>query len=463
MILVNDLIKPLRRVRGMYYGWWLVGLAAVVMSLAIVPFFYGMPIWFVALEHEFKWSRFKLTSAMSLTRIEGSIMGPISGYLLDKVGPRIMVLIGLLIMGSGFVLFSMVRELWHYYAAFIVMSVGTGLGTWLAMMTVMNSWFVRRRATAMSLVSVGFHLGAAALVPVLAWSVGGLDPNNADRFIDNFGWRDTARGIGFLIIILAFPISRIVRNRPEDHGLRPDGDRPTQAPEAVGQARKPQANPDEPAFTWQQAIRTRTFWLVSIGHGCTSVVIVTLMTQLGPMLTDQGFSLRMVGWVISAYTFVGIVFTFVGGYVGDRWSIRLAIFGFCTIQSLAVIVLLLTNGSTIMVFIFVALLGISMGRAGMSTAIVGVYFGRRVFASIMGIGQLPMNVLMFVLPPFAAYMFDTTGSYTVPFSILAVISFIGSVLYLLLGEPNPVEASPTRVENETQLESGEYSNAPDDG
>ena len=89
MILVNDLIKPLRRVRGMYYGWWLVGLAAVVMSLAIVPFFYGMPIWFVALEHEFKWSRFKLTSAMSLTRIEGSIMGPIRACPINQVRFRI--------------------------------------------------------------------------------------------------------------------------------------------------------------------------------------------------------------------------------------------------------------------------------------------------------------------------------------------------------------------------------------
>jgi len=144
-----------------------------------------------------------------------------------------------------------------------------------------------------------------------------------------------------------------------------------------------------------------------------------------------------------------------GGYIGDRWSIRVAIFGFCIFQSVAVIVLLLTNGNTIMAVLFVLLLGISMGRAGMSTAIVGVYFGRRAFASIMGIGQLPMNVLMFVLPPFAAHMFDTTGSYVVPFSILTVISFIGAALYLFLGEPNPAASSRTGVEDETQRGSGE--------
>ena len=73
-------------------------------------------------------------------------MGPVAGYLIDKLGPRRMVLIGFLIQGAGFLLFSQMHSLWQFYLAFIVMSMGGGFGTWLPVMTVLNNWFRRRRA-----------------------------------------------------------------------------------------------------------------------------------------------------------------------------------------------------------------------------------------------------------------------------------------------------------------------------
>ena len=414
----------MRKATGAFYGWWLTGVAAFIMILGSVPMFQGMPAWFIVLEREFVWSRAQLSLAFSFTRVEGTIMGPVAGYLVDRLGPRKMVLLGMPLLGTGFLLFSQIHHLWQFYGAFVVMSMGAGLGTWLPMMTVLNHWFLRRRSLAMALAMEGFALGGIVLVPALAWAV---DPDVPGRL----GWRLTSAGIGIAIIVLAFPISRLVRDRPELYGLHPDGELPSPA----ASAGRPATSEGPPDYTWQMALRTGTFWLITIGHACSSIVIVTLMVHLGPMLDDRGFSLQTVGWVVAAYTGVGAIFTLIGGYVGDRVSIRLALFAFSVVQSAAVVVLLVAH-TELLAYIFAVLLGIGFGgRTPLTTAIRGAYFGRRAFASITGVSMIPMNILLLVAPLFAGIMFDQRGSYTVPFLAVAIVSFFGAAMFLLLREP----------------------------
>ena len=428
--------------RGFFYGWTLVGVAAFVMVIGTVPLFQGMTAWFVVLESHFGWSRTQLSIAFSLSRVEGSIMGPISGYLIDKLGSRRMVMIGLVVAGGGFVIMSQMQNIWHFYAAFIVMSMGVGLGTWMPMMTVLNNWFIRNRSTAMALAMEGFLVGGMVLVPLLAFVI---DPDVPGRP----GWRNTALVIGIFLAVVAIPVSRLVRNAPEPYGLFPDGEamaRPRQtassSPRAV----------EEPDFTWQEAVRTKAFWLITMGHACSSIVIVTLTVHLGPMLVDSGFSLQTVGWVVGAYTGVAAVFTLVGGYVGDRLPIRLALFGFSAAQSGAVVLLMVAD-TTFMVYLFAVLMGFGFGgRNPLTTAIRGVYFGRKAFASITGMSMIPMNVMLLAAPLFAGIMFDATQSYFVPMVTIAIISFAGSTLFLFLGSPE--SAAETRRQRAATIAQG---------
>ena len=160
-----------------------------------------------------------------------------------------------------------------------------------------------------------------------------------------------------------------------------------------------------------------------------------MMVHLGPMLDDRGFSLQTVGWVVAIYTGVAAVFTLIGGYLGDRMPIRWTIFAFSAVQSIAVAVLVVGETEA-MAYLFGVLLGIGFGgRNPLTTAIRGVYFGRKAFASITGISMIPMNVLLLASPLFAGIMFDATGTYTVSFAVVAVVSFFGSALFLMLGDP----------------------------
>ena len=297
MILVTELFSPLSRVRGVFYGWWLVGITAVVIIVCLVPFSQGMTAWFVVLQRHFpSWSRGDLSWAFALTRVEGGLLGPVEGFLIDRLGPRRMVLIGMVVLGSGFLLLGQVHQLWHLYVAFLVMSLGVGLGAFLPLMTAINNWFFRRRARAMAVAMTSQAVGGMLLLPVLAWAI---DPD-ADRF----GWRVTATGIGLVIIVVGLLIPWLVRNRPEDYGQLPDGD--TAAPPELvprgPEAWRPASGDD--GFTWREAMRTRPFWLISIGHSCIACLIVTLTVHVGLLLEDRGLSLQTIAWVIATYQLV---------------------------------------------------------------------------------------------------------------------------------------------------------------
>ncbi|MCH8350054.1 MAG: MFS transporter, partial [Chloroflexi bacterium] len=200
-----------RRLRGgVFYGWWLVAISGFIMAIATVPLFHAMSLWAVALERQFGWNRTQLGLALSFTRIEGGIMGPVEGYLADRVGTRRMVLIGLLIVGLGFLLFGQVKNLWMFYLAYVVMTLGQGLGSWLPMMTMLNHWFARKRSMAVGWANVGSRLGALMLVPAIAWAI---DPDQGP-----LGWSMTATVLGIFALAIAFPITRLIRNRPQDYG-----------------------------------------------------------------------------------------------------------------------------------------------------------------------------------------------------------------------------------------------------
>ena len=211
------------------------------------------------------------------------------GYLIDRLGSRRMVLIGMVITGLGFLLFSRTGNIFTFYLSYGLIMLGTAAGTWLPYMTVVNRWFVRRRGMAMAVAAEGSPLGGLVLVPILAWAV---TPGN-------YGWSVTAQWIGVVFLCLAWPMSWLVRERPEDHGLLPDGDPPDQvASEAVRSAGRA-APTGQLNFTARQAIRTHAFWLITFGHACSTILFATLTVHLVPMLTDQGLSLQTAAYVFS--------------------------------------------------------------------------------------------------------------------------------------------------------------------
>ncbi len=355
-----------------------------------------------------------------MARVEGAILGPIEGVLVDRVGTRRMVLIGFILMGIGFVWLSQVDNLIEFYAAFMTISLGSGLGGWLAIVAMVNNWFDKRRSFAMSIAMSGIHLGGL-LVPVFAFSIERLD------------FSITTIGVGLILLVVVGPATLIIRSKPEDMGLLPDGKPENETVSENGEVID--LLETESDFTVMQALKTPAFWILTVTQISSSVSIVTLALHLVPKLTDMGMTLSSAGTVVLAYTIVALPAQSIAGYLAERLPKILMISIFLFLQG-AGIALIAVFDNVIAAYMFALLYGIGFGgRTPLITAIRGDYFGRKAFATIMGVSQFPMNLAMIVAPLFAGYMFDTTGTYIVPFMTFSVLCIFGSGLILFVRKP----------------------------
>ncbi len=398
------------------------------MVVSTVPLFHAMSLWAVALEREFGWNRTQLGFALTFTRVEGGLMGPLEGYLTDKVGTRRMVFVGLLILGSAFIFFGQVQNLWMFYLAYVLMAVGQGLGSWIPLMTMLTRWFHRRRAMALGWSNMSSRAGALVLVPAIAWAI---DPD-----FDRFGWRMTATVLGVFMVAVAWPISRLIRNYPEDYGLLPDGDKlaPSRVVSDAGGAASPSV-PVEDDFTASEALRTPAFWLIAFGHGFTSMVILAIMAHLGLLMVDKGYEVQDAAFVVTVYTAVAMGFQLVGGYVGGRIPIRFALAIFTCLQAAGVMVLVFADSLSTFYW-FAVLFGAGFGgRNPLTIAIRGDYFGSASFGKILGLSTVPMNVLLLIAAPLVGWMRDIQGTYNDAFLIMVITNLAGAVCFILAKRP----------------------------
>ena len=395
-------IRPLTTNR-----WALVLVASLVMVIGATPVFDAMAFWTLPLEAEFGWSITQLGLALTLTRVLASLTGPLEGYLTDRIGTRRTVLLGLAILGGSWILFSLIGNLLMFYAAYVLLTVGTGLAGWIPLTTMLLKWFVRRRALVIGCWAAVTGLGSGVLVPVIAYAVAST------------GWRMTALIVAVGILVMAWPLTRLLRNDPRDYGVEPDG-----------------GGTSQPELTAPEALRTRAFWLISLGNCFVSVVILAIMTQLGLLMADEGFTSEYTGWVVLVYTGVGTLFYVVGGYAGDRMSKRVALALFAILQAGGVLALLVAH-SLPMFYLFAVLFGVGMGgNNSVSIAILADYFGTRSFGKILGLSSIPL-FLTSIIPALVGIMYDVSGTYVLALLMLAGLTFTGALCYLAASAPKP--------------------------
>ena len=406
-----------------FYGYWVLSAGSLVMVLLGIAGLHGLGVFFSALQREYLWSSALLSGAFALSRAESGFLGPVEGYLVDRIGPRKMVAIGLVILGVGFVLLSRVDSLPSFYIALVVIALGTGIGGFLAIMASLTNWFYRLRARAMAVATVGVNIGGLLIV-LLTWAV------------DTYGWRAAAFICALIVWALIIPITMVLRDRPEDYGLLPDGDEaPPARGDDSGDAATQYTPDDDNDMTVREALYSQAFWLVSLVHGIAVMSLSALAVHQIERMVLAGVSLQMAGLVVTIYTGVGIFFRVLSGYIADIFDKRYVIAVFLVFQTAALFVFAV--GNTVFMFVLFGLLfapGWS-GRGAALTAFRGELFGRKRFASITGVSMVVTNSLSLIGPVFAGYLFDVTGSYASPFLALSVLSLVAAFLILLVRKP----------------------------
>ena len=416
-----------------FYGWWIVaaGFASQAIAAALLQRASGLYV--AVLRDEFGWSKAALSGAFSLQQIENGILGPVQGWLIDKFGPKLSMRIGVLMFGAGFIAFSQINSLTGYYIVYLMMAVGTSLGGYFPFTVVLVNWFEKRRARALS----SFQMGGA---------VGGLLVVGVAFALENFGWRSTAFVSGIIVIATGMPLIQMVRTRPQDMGLRVDGE---DASTADALDTDTVAGSGVDGFTLKQAMRTSSFWYISFGHGSALLIVAAVQVHLVLHLEDDlGYSLALAAVAVAIIQASQMAGTFLGSLIGDKYDKRY-ISMWCMLSHSVGMLLFAVAQNEVMVFTAAILHGVAWGLRGpMMAAMRADYFGRVAYGAILGTSSLITMFGSIAGPLIAGYLADQTGSYKEGFILLAVLSGMGSVFFLLAKRPLPPRPEPMPVERE---------------
>ncbi len=413
---------PGRLLPRVFYGWYIVaaGVGIQLLVAGLLSQSYGAYV--VLLRRDFGWTKTALAGAYSLQQVENGILGPLQGWIIDRVGPRAVMRVGMVIFGLGFMVLSQVHSLTAFYAAFLTMAIGSSLAGFFPMSVAIVNWFEKRRARALSTMALGFAIGGT-LVPVVAF------------FLDTIGWRNTAFASGIIILAVGLPLTQVIRRRPEDYGEVVDG---TRAPEPDPDAASTDAAApaDSGDFTAAEALRTPAFWLISLGHGSALLVVSAVSVHVVSHLNENlGYSLAAASAVITLMTAFQVVGMLIGGLIGDRFDKR-GIAVACMAMHMAGLLLVAYAVAFPMVVGFAVLHGLAWGiRGPLMQALRADYFGRTSFGVIMGFSSMIVMLGTVSGPLVAGVLADRTGSYETGFTVLALLAGLGSVYFLLARRP----------------------------
>ncbi|NQW17165.1 MAG: MFS transporter [Chloroflexi bacterium] len=417
----NIVTARYRQARGAFYGWWILAAGAVTNGIGGSVHWQGFTVMFLPVAESLGLSRAQTALAFSLSRAENGIMGPFTGWLVDKFGPRPLMIGGTILVGVGYILLSRTTSYRDFVLVYIfVISVGASTSFMQATTTALNAWFVRRRGIVMAINSAAFRVGAAFMVPLLS------------VVVLKWGWETAAFWVGVMMIVLITPLALFMRRSPEHYGMLPDGD--TKDLRTVGAQTSAGTKNGEEDWEVGEAIKTRAFYVLAAGTVLRMSVHGAVFVHLIPILQWKEASPQGAANMVGLLALVSVPLIIFLGWVSDKVSRQKILAGAYVLSGSGLLLMNFVDGT---VAVFLALLLFSGSEAGsaLNWALVGDLFGRKKFATIRGILAPMYNAALFVTPVAAGWVFDKTGSYEYVLLTGGGLFFAAAIVFFSLQAP----------------------------
>jgi MFS family permease len=423
-----------RRRLPFFYGWVLVGIAFVTMAIGVNART-AFSLLYPPILNEFGWDRAVTAGVFSFGFLLSALITPFVGRVIDRRGPRIVVEIGIATMGAGLLLATLARQPWQLYLTLGAMcGGGVNCFTYVTHSTYLPHWFVRRRGLAISIAFSGVGIGSITILPWL------------QTRIASGGWREGCWMLGILVLVVLAPLNLLLRRRPEDIGLEPDGARstgasPSQAANIVDHA---WAAVD---WTLRRALRTARFWWLALGYFGSLFVWYAVQVHQTKYLTEIGFSAADAAWALGLVSLVAVPGQIALGHLSDRvgrewvWAIANAGFVLCCLA-----LILLADHPTMALFWVMI---IAQGTLGYALTSVMGPIPAEIFAGRHAGGIFGMVMLSGILggaagPWFAGALHDLTGSYAPALWICVSLNIV-SAAAIFRAAPGKVRAVAGRI------------------
>ncbi|HEV7636736.1 MAG TPA: MFS transporter [Bradyrhizobium sp.] len=413
-----------------FYGWIIIAVTFVTMAIGVNART-AFSLFFPPIIDEFGWERGVTAGAFSFGFLVSGAVSPLIGRMMDRFGPRAVMELGVALMAGGLLLAPLTTQPWHLYLTIGVL-VGAGsicLG-YSGQSLFLPNWFNRRRGLAIGLAFAGVGLGSMTLLP---W---------VQHMIEQTGWRTACTAMGVVVLVVLAPINLLLRKRPEDLGLQPDGDAAPTASSA-----KPISNVVDPVWagtdwTLRRALGTARFWWVATGYFGGLYIWYAVQVHQTKYLLDIGFSPAVAVWALGLVSLLGIPGQILLGHVSDRigreWIWSASCFGFAI--CFAALIALKFYPTLLLVWLMVLAQGpLGYGLTSIMGAVVVEIFQGKHYGSIFGTVMLAALAGGAAGPWVTGFLHDLSGSYTLAFIIgLAVSGF--SAFAIWMASPRKIRA-----------------------
>jgi len=426
-----------RRSRRLFYGWWILIAACYTNALGGSLHWQGFTVLFLPVSKGLGLSYAATALPFSLSRAEGGLLGPVTGWLIDRYGVRPMMLAGTIVTGVGYIALARTNSYLGFMLVYLfVISLGASTTFMQATTAAINKWFVRKRGIAMAISSAAFRSGAALMVPILS------------LVVLKYGWRTGSIGIGVLLIVLIAPASLAFRHSPESMGKHPDGLPPRPLPESPSRSRPAAAVQGEPeGGDWEvkDALRSKAFWVLAAGTTLRMGVQGAVFVHFIPILVWQGVEQQTAANLLGLFAGCSVPVILLTGWISDRIGRQRVLAACYVIGALGLLLLNVVHGTWPIFSVLLLFTSMEAGTA-LNWSLVGDLFGRRRYATLRGLLAPIYNSALLVTPVTAGWVFDSTGTYR-PVLIAGSVGLLAAAaVFSQLRPPNPDTRKQTQKE-----------------
>ena len=421
---------PTRQKHRVFSGWWTVALAGFIHSVNSTAYNKGFVVFLLPVSEGLGVGRAGISLIFSLSRSEGGPVGPIAGWLIDRFGPKPVLFIGTILSGTGFILLSQTNNGWTFGLVYLAMiTLGSDLAFSNSLSALINNWFHRRRALAMSSYHSTSSLGPAILVPLLA------------LLIASQGWRVAYMAAGITILAVVLPLGLLVRSTPESVGLLPDGDPPEnsdreQHPETQHRASAMEGQLAD--FELRQALQTPSYWLLLFGSILRLTANGGVIVHIIPIMVWKGIDAQTGAFIFGFLLFLGMPFSLFFGWLADTLPKNLVLFISAISGTISFFLLATSVNSTRIIYLFVFLFAVSETTGANNWATFGDYFGRKAYGRLRGITQLASSPGVLVAPVFAGWWYDRVESYALPLWVFTIFFGLSALTFAIMRKPQMI-------------------------
>ncbi|MDP6653412.1 MAG: MFS transporter [Gammaproteobacteria bacterium] len=401
----------------LYYGYWIVVAGFVTQFVAVGMANYVVGSFMIPMTEEFGWTRAEFTASRSIGQIVMACTGFVIGSYIDRFGGRPFIISGSLLLAISIYSLGGIDTLGKWLILNgLILTMGAAMIGNLVVNVTLGKWFVERRGRVVAVAGMGISLAGIVLPPVATWMV------------DEFGWRNAWQLLGIGAGLMTLPMAILVRRRPEDYALHPDGK--TELELAAGHGAAAKADFDR-SMTRAQAMRTTSFYFLVLAFGLFQISITTMLIQTIPLMTDAGYSRLVASSMISIASVPAFLSKPFWGMLIDIYSPRkLAAIG-AAITGASVMVIVFSVARQIDVIVYAAFLVMGIGWGGLlplQEVIWASFFGRRYLGSVRSTA-MPFTFGMSALGPvLVAYYYDLVGDYNAALLVIAFCNIASAVM-----------------------------------